>query len=406
MPASAFYDDLESRTPEARERDLFAALATQLAHAKANSPYFRDLLAAVDPAAVTDRKALAGLPVTRKSGLVDIQKPGLALGGLTLSPLLGPGPTYDAEGHGRDWWRIARALHAAGFRAGDILHNSFSYHLTPAGAMLDAGAEAIGCAVVPAGTGNTDIQVRAIADIRPKGYCGTPSFLKILLERAKELGADVASLTCASLAGEPILPDQRTAFAEAGIEPFNLYASADIGLIAYETPAREGLMVDERLILEIVTPGTGDPVPDGQVGEVVLTMPFNAEYPLVRFATGDLSAVLAGTSPCGRTGPRIKGWMGRADQTTKVKGMFVHPRQVADVLKRHPEIARGRLVVARQDGQDVMTLKCEAVAGAGLAAAVADSIQAVCKLKGAVEIVAPGSLPNDGKVIDDTRPPS
>jgi len=411
MPSAAFYDDLETRSPEAREGELFAALRAQVSHAKARSPYFRDLLAAVDPADVTDRKALAALPVTRKSGLVDIQAPGNTLGGLTTVPdgalkriYQSPGPTYDPEGFGADWWRIARALYAAGMRPGDVLHNSFAYHLTPAGAMLEEGAHAIGCAVVPAGTGNTELQVRAAAHIRPTAYCGTPSFLKIILEKAAELGADVSSLARASLAGEPILPDQREAFAAAGIEPFNLYASADIGLIAYETPAREGLMVDERLILEIVTPGTGDPVPDGQVGEVVLTMPFNREYPLIRFATGDLSAVLAGPSPCGRTGPRIKGWMGRADQTTKVKGMFVHPRQIADILKRHPEIARARLVVARVDGQDVMTLRCEAATDGGLSVAVADSIQAVCKLKGGVEIVAPGSLPNDGKVIDDTRP--
>jgi phenylacetate-CoA ligase len=283
-----------------------------------------------------------------------------------------------------------------------VVHNSFSYHLTPAGAMLEAGAHAIGCAVVPAGVGNTELQIRAIEHIRPTAYCGTPSFLGIILDKAAETGADVSSLARASLAGEPFLPDQRAAFGAAGIEAFNLYASADIGLIAYETEAREGLILDEGLILEIVTPGTGDPVEPGQVGEVVLTLPFNREYPLIRFATGDMSAVMAGPSPCGRTNTRIKGWMGRADQAAKVKGMFVHPRQIADIVKRHPEIARARMVVDRRDGADVMTLMCEC-AGEGQAAAIEETIQATCKLKGGVEFVAPGSLPNDGKVIDDRR---
>jgi phenylacetate-CoA ligase len=412
MAPGAFYDDLETRSADAREQALFTALRAQLAHAKSKSPYFRDLLADVDADAVTDRAALAQLPVTRKSGLVDIQQPGNALGGLTtvangaLKRLYqSPGPTYDAEGFGDDWWRTARGLFAAGFRKGDVVHNTFSYHLTPAGAMLEAGAHALGCAVVPAGVGNTDLQVRAISDIRPAAYCGTPSFLKIILEKAAETGADVSSLTKASVAGEPFLPDQRAAFDAAGIDAYNLYASADIGLIAYESSAREGLILDEGLILEIVTPGTGDPVAPGQVGEVVLTMPFNAEYPLIRFATGDMSAVMTGASPCGRTNTRIKGWMGRADQAAKVKGMFIHPRQIADILARHPEIARARMVVDRRDGTDVMTLMCETTPPApdALAAAVTETIQATCKLKGGVEFVALGSLPNDGKVIDDRR---
>ena len=411
MPDKPHYDDLETRPPEAREAALFAALRAQIAHAKAKAPYFRELLAEIDPDSVTDRAALAALPVTRKSELVDIQAPGHTLGGLTavrdgaLKRIYqSPGPTYDPEGFGDDWWRTARGLYAAGLRRGDVLHNSFSYHLTPAGAMLEAGAHALGCAVVPAGVGNTELQVRAIEHIRPTAYCGTPSFLKIMLEKAAELEADLSSLARASVAGEPFLPDQRAAFEAAGIEGFNMYASADIGLIAYESPAREGLILDEGLILEIVTPGTGDPVPDGQVGEVVLTMPFNKEYPLIRFATGDMSAVMTGASHCGRTNTRIKGWMGRADQTTKVKGMFVHPRQIADIAARHPEILRARMVVERRDGADAMTLMCECAGPAdGLAAAVEETIQAVCKLKGGVDMVAPGTLPNDGKVIDDRR---
>ncbi|MEQ8806371.1 MAG: phenylacetate--CoA ligase family protein [Rhodospirillales bacterium] len=406
------YDDLETRSADAREDALFRALRLQIAHAQSNAPYFRGLLDGVDPNGVTDRAALANLPVTRKSDLVDIQTPGNVLGGLAAVPdgalrriYQSPGPTYDAEGFGDDWWRTARGLYAAGFRRGDVVHNSFSYHLTPAGAMLEAGAGAIGCAVVPAGVGNPDLQVRAIADIRPAAYCGTPSFLKIILDKAAEGGTDVSSLTKASVAGEPFLPDQRAAFDAAGIAAHNLYASADIGLIAYESAAREGLILDEGLILEIVTPGTGDPVEPGQVGEVVLTMPFNLEYPLIRFATGDMSAVMPGASPCGRSNTRIKGWMGRADQADKVRGMFVHPRQIADILKRHPEIVRARLVVERKDGADTMTLMCETAPPApdGLAAALAETLQATCNLKGGIDLVAPGSLPNDGKVIDDRR---
>lgn len=409
MPDKPHYDDLETRAPEAREAALFTALQAQIAHAKAKAPYFRELLSDVDPAAVTDRTALAALPVTRKSELVDLQAPGHTLGGLTAVPdgalrriYQSPGPTYDAEGFGDDWWRTARGLYAAGLRRGDVLHNAFSYHLTPAGAMLEAGAGAIGCAVVPAGVGNTELQVRAIEHIRPTAYCGTPSFLKILLEKGAELGISLSSLAKASVAGEPFLPDQRAAFEAAGIDAYNLYASADIGLIAYETGAREGLVLDEGLILEIVTPGTGDPVPDGQVGEVVLTLPFNREYPLIRFATGDMSAVMPGASPCGRTNTRIKGWMGRADQTTKVKGMFVHPRQIADIAARHPEILKARMVVERSNDTDLMTLMCECAAD-GQAPAIEETIQAVCKLKGGVEFVPPGTLPNDGKVIDDRR---
>ncbi len=408
---SDFYDGLETRGPDQREADLFSALQDQLAHAKAHSRHFAESLKDFDPAAVTDRSGLARLPILRKSDLVDIQKPGAPLGGIAATfdgglkrIFQSPGPTYDPEGFGDDWWRTARALYAAGIRRGDVVHNAFAYHFTPAGVMLEAGAHAIGCAVVPAGVGNTDLQVRAIADIRPRAYCGTPSFLKIILERAAEQGADVSSLEIACVAGEPFLPDQKAAFEAAGIAAFNVFASADLGLIAYESPAREGLMVEEGLIMEIVRPGTGDPVPAGEVGEIVVTLPFNTDYPLIRFATGDMSAVLTGPSPCGRTNMRIRGWMGRADQTTKVKGMFVHPRQIADICARHPEVLKARMVVTREDDADVMTLHCETEAqDDALTAAVTETIQNVCKLKGGARLVAPGSLANDGKVIDDRR---
>jgi phenylacetate-CoA ligase len=311
-----------------------------------------------------------------------------------------PGPIYDVEGHGRDYWRTARAFHAAGFRAGEVVHNAFAYHLTPAGSMVESGAHAIGCAVFPAGTGNTDLQVRAIADVRPTCYAGTPSFLKILLDKGRETGADLSSLKKAAVAGEALPPSLRAELNGLGVDVLQWYATADLGLIAYESPAMAGLIVDEGVIVEIVRPGTGDPVPDGEVGEVVVTT-FSRDYPLIRFATGDLSAVLPGASPCGRTNMRLKGWLGRADQTTKVKGMFVHPEQVADVVKRHPEIRKARLVVSQEGGVDVMTLHCET--HAVNAVAVAETLAAVCKLKGKVELTAPGTLPNDGKVIDDIR---
>ncbi len=405
-----YYDALEIRDPEVRESALFQALPRQIRHAKSTAPYFASLLNDVNPDSVTSRAALAALPITRKSALVELQKKDPPLGGLTavrpsrLARIFqSPGPTYDAEGHGRDWWRLARALYAAGFRAGDILHHTFSYHFTPAGVMLEEGAHALGCAVFPAGVGNTELQVRAIADVKPTGYTGTPSFLKIILEKGKEMGANLKSLKKALVAGEALPPALRAELGSYGIDVLQCYASADLGLIAYESSAKEGLIVDEALIAEIVRPGTGDPVPEGEVGEVVVTT-FCPEYPLVRFATGDLSAVLPGASPCGRTNTRLKGWMGRADQTTKVRGMFVHPAQIADIVKRHPEIARARLVVDQDAGKDAMTLMCETKAsGDAFAAQVAESIHAVCKLKGTVALIAPGSLPNDGKVIEDRR---
>jgi phenylacetate-CoA ligase len=408
--AREYYDSLETQDPAERERRLFAALPDLVAHAKAKAPHLGELLKDVAPAAVTGRAALAGLPVIRKSDFIDLQKKDPPFGGLVAAGpgVLGrifqsPGPIYDPEGRADDWWRTARALFAAGFRKGDVVHNTFSYHLSPGGFIMDCGARALGCTVIPAGVGQTEQQVQIIADVRPACYAGTPSFLKILLGKAAEAEADAGSIRKAFVSGEALPPSLRKEFQDRGITVRQGYATADLGLVAYESEALEGMIVSENLIVEIVRPGTGDPVPEGEVGEVVVTT-FTREYPLIRFATGDLSAVLPGVSPCGRTNMRIKGWMGRADQTTKVKGMFVHPNQVAEVVKRHPQIVKGRLVVDRKDDNDVMIFQCEAPAGGDdLAGAVGATLQVVCKLKGAVVVVPPGSLPNDGKVIDDIR---
>lgn len=405
-----FYDDLETRSSDQREAALFAALPAHLAHAKAAAPHFTRILAEVDPAAIRDRAALATLPVTRKSDLIALQQAAPPFGGLAAVEIgrlarvfASPGPIHDPEPHGKDPWRSARALFASGFRAGDLAHNCFAYHLTPAGSMFETGAHAIGCAVIPAGTGNTETQAQVIAHLKPRGYIGTPDFLKIILEKADALGLDCSSIRIGNVSGGPYLPDARAFYEARGVDVYQSYGTADLGIVAYETPARAGLVVDEGAIIEIVRPGTGDPVVEGEVGEVVVTI-FNPAYPLIRFATGDLSAVLPGTSPCGRTNMRLKGWMGRADQTTKVKGMFVHPSQIADVLRRHPQVGKARLVVGRQDASDTMTLRCEAAeSGEALAAAIRDSLTAITKLKGVVEFVAPGGLPNDGKVIDDAR---
>ncbi|HTY03302.1 MAG TPA: AMP-binding protein [Rhodocyclaceae bacterium] len=406
---SHYLDDLETRAPEAREAALMARLPAHVDHAKSQSPWYAVQLAGVDARTVTSRAALARLPVVRKHQLLELQKATPPFGGLNATPLarLGrvfssPGPIYDPEGTSSDWWRFGRSLHAAGFRAGDLVHNTFAYHFTPAGFMLDGAARKLGCPVFPAGVGQTEMQVQAIADLKPAGYTGTPSFLKIILDKADELKADVSSLKKAVVSGEAFFPAQKQACAARGIDAYQAYASADLGMIAYETAGREGLVLEEELILEIVRPGTGEVLPEGEVGEVVVTS-FNPDYPLIRFGTGDLSAILPGVSPCGRTNVRIKGWMGRADQTTKVKGMFVHPEQVAAVMKRHPEIARARLVVTNADGSDVMTLHCEAAASDDIRAAIADSIRDVTKLRGEVAFVAAGSLPNDGKVIADDR---
>jgi phenylacetate-CoA ligase len=408
---SPYLDDLEARPPEVRERALFTRLRDQIDNAKKNSPYFGRVLADVPAHAAPDRAALAKLPVTRKSDLIALQKAEPPFGGLLAVKVsqLGrvfasPGPIYDPQGDQKDYWGFARALYAAGFRQGELVHNTFSYHFTPAGFMMDLAAQAIGCPVFPAGIGQTELQVQTISDLKPVCYAGTPSFLKILLEKADEMKVDISCIRKAAVSGEAFLPPVRKLLADRGIEGYQSYGTADLGLVAYETPAREGLVVDEGVIVEIVRPGTGDPVAEGEVGEVVVTT-LTSDYPLIRFATGDLSAVLSGISPCGRTNMRIKGWMGRADQTTKVKGMFVHPSQIAEVVRRHAEITKARLTVSHDaDRNDVMTLACE-VAGSpgGLADAVGQSIRDVCKLRGEVTLVAPGSLPNDGKVIEDVR---
>jgi phenylacetate-CoA ligase len=407
---SSFYDTLETRSPAEREAAQFAALPRQIANAKKAAAAFARILKGVDSRDVTSREALAKIPVLRKSELLERQKSDPPFGGLAAIPaaeagriFASPGPIYEPEGTGDDYWRIARALFAAGVRAGELIHNTFAYHFTPAGAMLESGARALGCPVVPAGVGQTELQVQAIAHLRPAAYVGTPSFLNIILDKAKEMKADVSSLSKGLVSGEALPPSLRVQLKDRGLDVLQCYASADLGLIAYESEAKEGLIIDEGVIVEILRPGTGNPVPEGEVGEVVVTT-FTPEYPLIRFATGDLSAVLSGISPCGRTNMRIKGWMGRADQTTKVKGMFVHPSQIAAVVDRHGEVTRARLVVESVDNQDVMTLHCEAsLRDARLVEAISSTIREVCKLRGEVKLVEPGSLPNDGKVIDDTR---
>ena len=404
-----YYDNLETRSPEMREEELFEALREHLRHAL-SAPAMASLLDSVEPSAVTDRDLLAALPVIRKSELMALQADSPPFGGMTpggiedyANVFASPGPIFEPAPRRTDPFRLARALFAAGVRKGDLVHNTFSYHFTPAGAMLEGGARAIGCTVFPAGVGQTELQVQVISRLRPNVYIGTPSFLNILLDKAAELGEDVSSIEKGLVSGEALPPSLRAAIGERGVCVAQCYATADVGLIAYESPALEGMILDEGVIVEIVRPGTGEPVPEGEVGEVVVT-PLNPDYPLVRFATGDLSAVMPGTSPCGRTNTRIRGWMGRADQTTKVRGMFVHPSQVAEVVRRHPEVVRARLVVISVDNQDVMTLRCESEGGdPAIAGAIAASLRDVCKLRGEIEIVAPGTLANDGKVIEDAR---
>jgi phenylacetate-CoA ligase len=407
-----YFDPRETRSPAEREAELMARLPGQIAHARTHAPAYARLLAEVDPAAVNSRAALAQLPVTRKSELLEQQKAARPFGGYAavrwgrqcLRVFASPGPLYEPEGAREDYYRMARALHAAGFRAGDLVHNTFSYHFTPAGAMLESAAHALGCTVFPAGVGQTEQQLQALADLQPDAYVGTPSFLRILLEKADEAGI-AWSIRKAFVSGEAFPPSVRDQLAARGINAFQAYATADLGLIAYETEAREGLVVDEDVIVEIVRPGTGEPVSDGEVGEVVVTT-FNPDYPLIRFATGDLSAILPDTSPCGRTNVRIRGWLGRADQTTKIKGMFVHPGQIASIGKRHPAILRARLVVDNPGLNDRMVLHCEVgadEANPALAEEITQSIRELTKLRGEVKFVAPGSLANDGKVIDDLR---
>ena len=407
-------DALETRAPAEREAALLAALPAQIAHARTASAAFANILAGIDPATITSRAALATLPVTRKSDLLARQQAERAsnvFGGFSTigfgaampRVFSSPGPMYEPEGTRRDYWRMARALFAAGFRPGELVHNCFSYHFVPAGAMMENGAHALGCTVFPGGTGQTEQQVQAMVELKPAGYIGTPSFLKIIVEKAAEMKMALPSVTRALVSAEAFPPSLRDWLAERGIAGYQCYATADLGLIAYETEAREGLVIDEGVIVEIVRPGTGDPVAAGEVGELVVTT-LNADYPLIRFGTGDLSAVLPGTCPSGRTNTRIKGWMGRADQTTKVRGMFVHPAQVAEIARRFPEILKARLVVRGEMANDSMALQVEITASpAGLDERISDMIRDVTKLRGTVQLMAPGSLPNDGKVIEDAR---
>lgn len=417
---SDFFDALETRDPAERERALMQALPRAIAHAQAHAPAIAAQLRGVDAATITSREALARLPVLRKHELLELQQQSRAgagdagarkaFGGFSAvgwgqaaRVFASPGPIYEPETARPDYWRFARALYAAGFRGGELAYNCFSYHFTPAGSMMETAAHAVGCTVFPGGTGQTEQQVHAIADLAPAGYTGTPSFLKIILEKADELGIKLSSLKRALVSGEAFPPSLRDWLATRGIAGYQAYGSADLGMIAFETPAREGLVLGEDLILEIVRPGTGEPVPDGEVGEVVITT-LNPDYPLVRFGTGDLSAVLPGRSPCGRSNTRIRGWLGRADQTTKVRGMFVHPSQVAEVLRRHPELGRARLVISGTTGAEQMVLHAEAAElPADLAQRVVESVREITKLRADLLRAEPGSLANDGKVIEDLR---
>ncbi|SIR01572.1 AMP-binding protein [Bosea sp. TND4EK4] len=404
------HDALETRAPDAREADLFARLPRLLAAAM-QAPAYAERLAGIDPAAITDRNALSTLPILRKADLPALQKAALPFGGLVPAApgsfgrlFTSPGPIFEPEGAGSDAWAAARGLFAAGFRPGDIVLNTLSYHLTPGGFIMDSAARALGCAVIPAGPGNTEQQLEVIAAYRPTTYAGTPDFLKILIEAAETRGVDITSIRRAAVSGAAFPPSLQAWVRGRGIDAYQLYATADLGVIAYETPAREGMVLNENLIVEIVRPGTGDPVPEGEVGEVVVTN-LDPHHPQIRLAVGDLTAVLPGTSACGRTNTRIRGWLGRADQTAKIKGMFVRPEQVAEIARRHAEIAKLRLVVGRADETDTMTLKAEIYAEpTGLIDALSSTLQQVTKLKGRVEVLPLGALPNDGKVIADERP--
>jgi len=410
-------DALETRDPQERERNLMARLPALVARAQ-SAPGWARILEGVDARAVDSRAALAALPITRKADLKSLQQAQMPFGGLTVTPTgelsrvyMSPGPIFDPEGRGSDWWRFARPMYAAGVRPGGLLQNCFSYHFTPAAFMVEGGAARIGCAVIPAGAGQTEMQVQAIVDLRPDTYVGTPSFLRIIIEKAREMGADISSLRNALMGAEALPESLRSWFQENGVpNVLQTYASADIGSMAYETRTggvlNPGMVLDEDVLLEIVRPGSGEPVAPGDIGEIVVTL-FNHDYPLIRFATGDMSALLVDVPPsgCGRTNSRIRGWMGRADQTTKVRAMFVHPSQVNNIVRRHPNIQKARLVVSGRMANDVMTLHCE-VAGtpdAQTAAAIVESIREVTKLRGDVRFEAPGTLPDDGKVIEDVR---
>ena len=401
--------------PEIREQQVFEGLRALLSRSLKRLPALDAWLGHPDPAGLVDRSALAALPVLRKPDLMQMQEANPPFGGLADPDALkgnrvfmSPGPVWEPQGLGADPWSAARALFAAGFRPGDLVHNSLAYHMTPGGFILDEGARALGCLVFPAGIGNTEAQVDAALRLKPSGFTGTPDYLKTILEKADELGSDLSSIKRALVSGGALFPSLRQYYADRGVSVLQSYATADLGVIAYESAdangaPNPGMIVNENMIVEIVRPGTNDPVPEGEVGELVVTT-LNPGYPLVRFGTGDLSAILPGLSPCGRTAPRIRGWMGRADQRTKIKGMFVDPKQVAEILKAHPEIGRARLVVGRSNDSDVMTLRIEPAAGAApVARDIEATLTAIAKLRGTVEIVAPSSLPNDGKVIADER---
>ncbi|WP_040638774.1 phenylacetate--CoA ligase family protein [Microvirga lotononidis] len=403
------FDTLETRAPAEREAALFAMLPDILKQA-AQAPAYAQRLQGLDLDGIRSREALATLPVLRKSELPGLQKAALPFGGFVPGApgsfgrlFTSPGPIFEPEADAPDPWNAARGLFAAGFRRGDVVLNTFSYHLTPGGFIMDSGARALGCAVIPAGPGNTEQQFELIEAYRPVAYCGTPDFLKILLDGAASSGRDVSSIRRALVSGAAFPKSLQDEFSAKGIEAYQAYATADLGFIAYETPAREGLVVNEDIIVEIVRPGTGDPVPEGDVGEIVVTT-LDRHRPFIRLALGDLTAAMSGSSPCGRTNMRIKGWMGRADQATKVKGMFVRPEQVAEIGRRQPALGRLRLVVTRDGETDVMTLMAETDNPSdALAATLAEALQTILKLRGSVMLISPGSLPNDGKVIADER---
>jgi phenylacetate-CoA ligase len=407
---TSFYSDLEIREPSQRNAEQIQAVAAQVAHAQSTCVAWAAILQGIDASALNSAAAIALLPVTRKSSLIELQKNNLPFGGLVsteAAPIAhiftSPGPIYEPGFDVPDLWHFARALYAAGLRKGDLVHNSFSYHFTPAGTMFDNAAKAIGCTVIAAGVGNTEMQAQSLAALKPKAYVGTPSFLKILLEKADELELDVTALTHAVVGGEPFFPAQQAFFKARGLQVLQGYATADLGSIAYETPAQEGMVIDEEVYVEIVRPGTGDLVADGEVGEVVVTN-FSRNYPLIRFATGDMSAIMVGQSPCGRTNKRIKGWMGRADQATKVRGMFVRPEQVANLVAKHQQLVKARLQVTQVDGQDSVQVLCEtADTSIELAAAITLSVRNVFHIRGEVVMQEVGSLPNDGIVIHDQR---
>lgn len=406
-----YYDALETRDPAVRAREQLAQLSDIIARAM-TAPGWATHLKNVDAKSITSRATLAKLPVLHKTDIGILQKQNPPFGGLNVTApgkvrrlLMSPGPIFEPEGGGADWWGAARAVYAAGLRAGDIVHNSFAYHLTPGGFILESGAHALGCAVIPGGIGNTEQQLEAIAHYRPIGYVGTPDFLKILLDTAEKSGKDASSIKRGLVSAAALPASLRDELGRRGVAVLQCYATAELGVIAYESDAREGMIMNESVLVEVVRPGTGEPVPDGEVGEVVVTT-FNPDYPMIRLATGDLSALMTGVSSCGRTNVRIKGWMGRADQTAKVKGMFVHPKQIAEIAARHPELKRVRLVVGREAEQDTMTLMAESTAlDLMLETAIAATLQSITKLKGTVKLVAPGALPNDGKVIADERKP-